>query len=145
LLRGTTVASQLTWEVTLAMNSAMVHELEEARAAYEQSVHRLVPLLVRAVLTHVAEVLPGTKQLEVLGEINEDWIPTLRIQRVLDGDGRVLYDTETGHHDPAVEARIETANTEYLDQLLDLTGDEYLGTAVVESPASAPGVAIDGF
>jgi hypothetical protein len=115
----------------------MVHELEEARAAYEQSVQRVVPLLVRAALTHAAEVLPGTAQLEVWGEFNEDWIPTLRIQRVLDGDGRILYDTETGPHDPGVEAQIEQINSDYLDQLLHLTGGEYLGEGIVEAPAPA--------
>jgi hypothetical protein len=117
------------------MESAMVQELEQARGEHDRAVQRLVPVLVRAALTHVAEALPGTAHLEVWGEINEDWIPTLRIQCVRDADGRVLYDTETGPHDPGVEAQIEQVNSEYLDQLLHLTGDEYLGTGVVEAPA----------
>jgi hypothetical protein len=123
--------------VVLAVNMAMAHELDEARAAHEQSVQRVVRLLVRVALTRVAEALPGTAQLEVWGEINEDWIPTLRIQRVRDADGRVLYDTETGPHDPGVEAQVEQVNSEYLDQLLHLTGDEYLGEGIVEAPAPA--------
>ncbi len=73
--------------------------------------------------------LPPTfaSELEVLGDFNEDWLPILRIQRVLDADGIVLFDIETGADDQTVEAMIDEVNIEYLDLLLDLTGDDFMG------------------
>jgi hypothetical protein len=85
----------------------------------------------------VAEVLPGAAALETEGEMNEDWLFTLRVRRVLGGSGEVIYDIETGHDDPEVEARIDEVGFEHLDLLLDLTGDDYLGRKTVALPASA--------
>ena len=59
----------------------------------------------------------------------------LRIQRVLDADGEVLYDIESGHDDPDVENRIDEVGFEYLDLLLDLTGNDYLGRKTVTRAA----------
>ena len=60
----------------------------------------------------------------------------MRIQRVLDADGRVLFDVETGHPDRAVEDAVDVVDIEYLDVLIDLTGDEYMGHVVIGcSPA----------
>ena len=39
---------------------------------------------------------------------------------------------EDGHDDPEVEAAIDEVNTEYLDLLLDLTGDTYMGVSAIE-------------
>ena len=55
----------------------------------------------------------------------------MRIQRVLDADGRVLFDVETGHPDRAVEDAVDVVDIEYLDVLIDLTGDEYMGHVVI--------------
>jgi hypothetical protein len=44
------------------------------------------------------------------------------------GDGRVLFDVTVGHEDRAVEDTIDDVNMRYLDPLLDLTGDEFIGT-----------------
>lgn len=63
---------------------------------------------------------------------NEDWIPVLRIQRVLDDDGRVLFDVGFGHDDRAVEDMIDEVGSEYLDLLLDLTGDDYMGAKSID-------------
>jgi hypothetical protein len=52
----------------------------------------------------------------------------------------VLYDIETGHDDPAVETRIDEVGFEYLDLLLDLTADDYLGTKPVVRPSTAPSI-----
>ena len=40
----------------------------------------------------------------------------------------VLYDTTGGHDDPTVEKAIDEVGVEYLDLLLDLTGDDFLGS-----------------
>ena len=79
----------------------------------------------------VPVVLPGASVIEVHGEFNEDWLRTLRIRRVLTADGTVLFDVEEGHEDPQVETAIDEVNTEYLDLLLDLTGDTYMGASAI--------------
>lgn len=105
---------------------------EAARERHAAAVDDLVPVVIDMALATIAETLPGAEILDTHGEMNDDWVFTLRIRRVLDADGRVLYDAETGHNDPEVERRIDEAGTEFLDLLLDLTGDEYLGRKTVE-------------
>jgi hypothetical protein len=56
----------------------------------------------------------------------------LPIQRVLHADGRVLFDVETGHPDHAVEDAVDVVDIEYLDVLIDLTGDEYMGHILID-------------
>lgn len=68
----------------------------------------------------------------MLGRVNEDWIPTLRIQLVLDENGRVLFDVAVGHDNRAVEDMIDEVGTEYLDLLLDITGDDYMGPQSID-------------
>lgn len=100
---------------------------DAAQQRHTDAVAELVPLLVEMALATVADVLPGADRLETEGEMNEDWAFTLRIQRVLDADGNVLYDIGAGHDDPEVEAAIDEVGFDYLDLLLDITGEEYLG------------------
>lgn len=113
-------------------NAALVAEFERARAEHDRVSRALIPLVERVAVDTIADVLAGTHTLEVHGEINEDWLAILRIQRVLDADGGVLFDIESGHDDRVVEDAIDTVNTEYLDLLVDLTGDEYMGTKTIE-------------
>lgn len=100
---------------------------DAAQRRHTEAVAELVPLLVEMALATVSEVLPAADSLETAGEMNEDWAFTLRIQRVLDADGRVLYDVSSGHDDPEVETTIDEVGLDYLDLLLDITGEEYLG------------------
>jgi hypothetical protein len=94
----------------------------------------------------VADVLPGAHELEVHCEINEDWIPVLRIRRVLDAGGRLLFDVEEGAA-RRVEDMVDEVNVEYLDRLLDLTGDQPFGRTVgsvsVPDQLAARGLMID--
>jgi len=105
--------------------------INELRADHAKSVDRLVPALIAGALDEVAEVLPGSASLEVLGETNEDGLDILRIERVRNAQGDVLYDIETGHPDRAVEDRIDHVGSEYLDQLLDITYGEFFGEHVL--------------
>ena len=73
-----------------------------------------------------------SRRCSCLGEFNEDRLRTLRVRRVLAGDSKVLFDVEHGHDDPRFEQAIDESNTEYLDLLLDLTGDTYMGSAAIE-------------
>ena len=110
--------------------------LERAREAHANAVEALVPALIAGALAEVAEVLPGAASLEVLGETNEDGLDILRIQRVRNAQGDVLYDIETGHPDRAVEDRIDHVGSEYLDQLLDITYGEFFGEHVLLGEAT---------
>ena len=110
---------------------SLIENFNAAQQRHSAAVAELVPLLIEVALATVIEVLPGATVLETEGEMNEDWLFTLRIQRVLDADGGVLYDIGIGHDDSEVENRIDEVGCEYLDLLLDLTGDAYLGRKTV--------------
>ena len=110
---------------------SLIAAFEAAQRRNTAAVAELVPLLVEMAIATVAEVLPGADALETEGEMNEDWVFTLRIQRVLDAAGEVLYDVSAGHEDPEVEATVDEVGIDYLDLFLDLTGDEYLGRQTI--------------
>jgi hypothetical protein len=111
-------------------------EFNAARTRYWTATGEIVPLLVRMALDNVSEVLPGAQTIEVEGGFTEDWMRTLRIQRVLGESDTVLYDVEFGHADRRVEDVINEVNSVYLDFLLDLTGDAYMGRATIEAEPS---------
>lgn len=91
----------------------------------------LAELCERLAVETLADALPDASVIEVHGEFNEDWLRALRTRRVLTADGTVLFDVEQGHDNPRIEAAIDEVNSEYLDLLLDLTGDAYMGPAVI--------------
>jgi hypothetical protein len=74
---------------------SLIEAFDPAGERHAAAVADLVPLLIEMALATVADVLPGAEVLETAGEMNEDWLSTLRIQRVLDGNGDVLYDVGT--------------------------------------------------
>jgi hypothetical protein len=115
-------------------SSDVIEAYREARDRYERSKEELIPRLVQVAIETVADVLPSTHQLDVFGELNEEWVPTLRIQRVLDARGSVLFDTREGHDDRAVEDTIDDVDIEYLDVLIELTGDDYIGRHTIDRP-----------
>ena len=92
----------------------------------------LTELSKRLAFAALVDVLPGASGVEVHGEFNEDWIRTLRVRRVLSPEGTVLFDVEEGHDDPQSENTIDEVGAEYLDLLLDLTGDTYMGGSAVD-------------
>src|SRR5690606_25309716 len=110
---------------------------DAAQQRHTEAAAELAPLLVEMAVATVAEVLPCADTLETEGETNEDWAFTLRIQRVLDADGRVLYDVIAGDEDPEVETTIDEVGVDYLDLLLDLTGDEHLGRQTIKRAAAS--------
>jgi hypothetical protein len=115
---------------------SLTEAFDAARERHAAAVAALVPLLIEMALATVADLLPAAEVLETEGEMNEDWLFTLRIQKVLDGNGEILYELGTGH-DTDVENTIDTVGFEYLDLLLDLTGDDYLGNGAIRAPAGA--------
>lgn len=111
----------------------LVAQYTDALSAHRRAVDELVPLLMQMALQSVADVLPGAHELEVHGELNEDWVPVLRIRRVLDVGAHVLFDVREGGV-REVEDVIDEVNIEYLDLLVDLTGDEFMGSKRIERP-----------
>lgn len=117
---------------------SLIDAFSAANKRHTDAVAELVPLLVEMAMESVAEVLPSADALVTNGEMNEDWAFTLRIQRVLDADGAVLYDVNEGHDDHEVEATIDEVGLDYLDLLLDLAGYEYLGRTIIRSITPRP-------
>jgi len=109
----------------------LVVAYEQARGRHAAATRELTDLLARMALATLADALPGATTVEAVGEYNADWIPTLRIQRVLGRDGAVLFDVEVGHADRGVEDAVDQVNTEYLDTLIDLTGDAHMGPVII--------------
>jgi hypothetical protein len=101
-------------------------------AEFSAAVDRLVSSLRAIALATVRDALPSAERLEVLGEMNEDWAWTLRIQRVLDSGGNVLFDMGAGAN-PEVEDLIHEVGIDYLDLLLEITGEDYFGTNVIQA------------
>jgi hypothetical protein len=115
---------------------SLIDRYERARAAHDSAVPTFIEVLIEMIMASLAEVLPRAHQVEVRGEINEDWIPTLRIQRVLDANGAILFDVEDGHDQRTVENLIDELNVELLDPLIEVTGDEFMGRNVI-GPSTA--------
>lgn len=109
-----------------------------ARERCEAAAEELRTQLVTIALASLSEVLPGAASIDAIGEFNEDWVPTLRIQRVRSTDGRVLFDVDAGQPERAVEDTIDTVDIEYLDVLIDITGDGYMGANTIDSSDAAP-------
>lgn len=112
---------------------SLAMEFQAKRNDYAFASAALVPLALRMALDSIAEVLPGAHQLKVSGRIDEDWIPVLRVQRVLDEQGEVLFDIEVGHDSRLVEDTVDEVGSEYLDLVLELTGDDYMGTRTIDA------------
>lgn len=117
---------------------ALITEFKAMRSEHASASASLVPVALRMALESIAEVLPGASTLEVFGRINEDWIPILRIQRVLNEQGEVLFDVEVGHDTRLVEDTIDEVGSEYLDLVLDLTGDDYMGSGTIDALDAEP-------
>lgn len=113
----------------------MVSEYRAARERHDTAAVDLQDQLVRMALLTLADVLPGTASIDAVGSYDEDLIPTLRIQRVRSVEGEVLFDVDRGHPTRAVEDAVDRVDIEYLDVLIDLTGDRYIGAVTIARSA----------
>ena len=118
-------------------NQVLVAEFESTRDQWNALGQRLAPLAEGLAMETVADVLPDATLIELHGEFNEDWLRTLRIRRVLSTTGEVLFDATEGHDDHRVEDAIDEVNYEYLDLLLELTGDSFMGNSTIELELNA--------
>lgn len=57
---------------------ALTADFKAMRSEHASASAVLMPLALRKALDRVAEVLPGASALDVLGRVNEDWIPRSR-------------------------------------------------------------------
>ncbi|MGQ0616235.1 MAG: hypothetical protein ACT4PW_04475 [Acidimicrobiia bacterium] len=113
-------------------NADLIRAYEPAREAHREAVDALVLLLERMAVETIRDRWPDANEVELHGEYDADWIPRLRIQRVIALDGRALYDAAVAAEED-VENVIDEVGIEYLDLLLDLTGDDYLGAKSIEA------------
>lgn len=104
----------------------LIERHRAAVAGFTAAVGRLRPVLEAIAVAAVQDVVPAAARLEVLGEMNEDWAWTLRIQRVLDVDGAVLFDSAIGGA-AGLEDHLHEVGIDYLDLLLQISGEDYLG------------------
>ncbi len=107
-----------------------ITEFRELLLVHREGNARLAVLATRAAAATLQSVLPTGTSAVVLGAMNEDGALVLRIQRVLDAAGGVLFDVTVGA-EREIEDLIDEVNVEYLDVLLDLTGDRYMGEHVL--------------
>lgn len=110
-------------------------EFDEVLAAYEEQGTRFAALAQRMAWGTVRELFPSTSTVEVEGWMNEDWLRVLRVRRIVDAAGGVLFDAARGA-ELDVEEAIDEVGTEYLDLMLDLTGDAYMGHRELPEPSS---------
>lgn len=113
----------------------MVSEYRAARERYDMAAVDLQNQLVRMTLTTLADVLPGTESVDAVGSYDEDLIPTLRIQRVRSVEGEDLFDVDRGHPTRAVEDAVDRVDIEYLDVLIAVTGNRYMGAVTIARSA----------
>lgn len=116
-------------------DAALRAEFDEMLAVYQEQGTRLAPLAERMVWRTLRSHFPSASTVEVAGWMNEDWLRVLRVRRVLDGEGVVLFDVARGA-DPEIEEAIDEVGTEHLDLLLDLTGDAYMGHHELAEPST---------
>lgn len=102
-------------------------QFDDARARYDQARVELERVTIRVLLASLADVLPTSASVVAFGEVDEDGIPRLRTQRVLAGDGSVLFDVDAGQADRSVEDAVDNVDVELLDVLIDLRPDAYSG------------------
>jgi hypothetical protein len=105
----------------------LLRSYERLRVAHARSGEELAEVLVRVTIARVREVLPAAEALELYGDLNEDFVPRLRIRRVLAADGSVLFDVTAGHRDRAVEDMVDEVDIEYLDALSELSPGKFVG------------------
>jgi hypothetical protein len=103
--------------------------------AYRDLGTRLAGLAERLGWQTVCGRPPTAARIDVEGWMSEDWLRVLRARRVLDAEGVVLFDVALGA-DPDLEETIDEVGTEYLDLLLDLTGDAYMGHHELTEPSA---------
>lgn len=106
---------------------------ERAQTAYAQAARDLAPLLAAMAVESTRDVLPSATRLEVRGQLKEDGGQILRVRRVLGTGGNVLFDAANGHPDRTVEETIDEVNIEFLDPLVVLTGDTFMGEREIDA------------
>ncbi len=93
----------------------------------------LAEVLRRVALARIRDVLPTADVIEVYGDFNEDLVSRLRIRRVVDGVGGVLFDVREGHDDRRVEEMVDEVDIEYLGRLAAVTYGAYSGRSEVHA------------
>ncbi len=102
-----------------------------ARSRYDDALSELERVTIQVAIVTLADVLPGAASVVAFGDVDEDWIPRLRTQRVMAADGAVLFDANVGHPERAVEDAVDYIDIECLEVLIDLRPEAYSGDVEV--------------
>lgn len=109
----------------------LMAEFRQKRDEWDALGQTLAAMAERLAIATIVDVIPSAATVELFGEFNEDLLRILRIRRIRSSTGELLFDVAEGHDDPRVEAAVDEANYEYLDLLLDLTGDIHMGRSSI--------------
>ncbi len=118
----------------------MVRDYRAARERFDAAAEDLRTHLLAMAFATLSEVLPGAASIQAIGEYDEDMIPTLRIRSVCSASGDVLFDIDDGRSDRTVEDAVDRVDIEYLDVLVSMKGDEYIGSVTIAAsePSNHP-------
>ena len=130
--RATELSLSRYGEIAKVPDSELEIEYSQAVRVHRAAVGRLVMLLRRMAMETLGDVMPGASTIAAVGEFNGDGIPTLRIQCIIDAQGRVVFDADVGHPDREVEDAVDFVDTEYLDVLIDLAPGDYFGSVAID-------------
>lgn len=99
-------------------------DYESAKRNYTQAASRLAEVLEQIAVASVLDQHPTAKRIDVQGEYDEEGGLRLRLQRILDSDvdGSALWDIDEGG-----DEWVDVIDSEYLDWLADITGEDWVG------------------
>lgn len=99
---------------------------ESALRSYRQAQAALEVALMEMASSAIGRAVPAATSVEVQGELNLDGAWTLRISRILGPAGEVLVGP-LGECDASIVEVLEEIETDFLDALMDATGNRLVG------------------
>lgn len=111
---------------------------EAARAHHAQATEDLIRVTEQLAFEKLAAVFPGAHTLKMLGdEEGSEFSPRCRLQKILNRDGRVLFNVEDGAETGAQEETVDEVDTELFDVLIELAFEEYIGECEITAESVA--------
>jgi hypothetical protein len=114
----------------MGLKNPLIVEFNELLVARREIDARIAAAAQELVAAKLQAALPAATSVVVLGAMNEDGAFVLRLRRVLDDAGGVLFDVTVGA-ERDIEDAVDEVNVEYLDVLLDVTDHRYMGEHVL--------------
>lgn len=102
-----------------------IYAHSQTREAYYRARNEYALTLERMAAEAILELFEKADSVVLQGEDSYDSGPILRIQRILDNAENVLWDVEDPDED--FEDQLSEIEHEFLDALIDITGDDWYG------------------